>query len=93
MPLDSSSTSAEVQAAYDDNASFEENGSVPQAQAFITACLLLLRRMPKMTNVDGQSVQFNADFVSQELQRARRFVAARSTGGSVRTWDMSQARE
>ena len=44
--LSSNSTDAEVWAAYDDNASYEEDGSRTKALAFVTACRILRRRLP-----------------------------------------------
>lgn len=44
--LSSSSTDAEAFAAYDDNASYEEDSSRTKALAFITACRMLKRRLP-----------------------------------------------
>ena len=44
--LNSRSTDAEVLAAYDDNASYEEDGNRGKANAFITACRILRNRLP-----------------------------------------------
>lgn len=47
MPsLTSASTLAQVEASYDDNASYAEDASVAKAKAFVTACRILLRRLP-----------------------------------------------
>ena len=40
--LSSSSTRADVEAAYADDASYAEDASVPNARAFVTACRLLI---------------------------------------------------
>ena len=42
--LSSASTDAEVEAAYDDNASYREDNSVSKARIFGTACLIMARR-------------------------------------------------
>ena len=42
--LNGSSTLAQVQAAYDDNASYAEDSSVSKCRAFLTACRILLRQ-------------------------------------------------
>lgn len=93
--LSAVSTDAEVWAAYDDNASFEEDSSPAKASAFITACRILLRRRPQMTNVDGTSVAFEAGAIGEELERARTWLANnRSTaGGAVRYLDVSGLRD
>jgi hypothetical protein len=44
--LNGNSTDAEVWAAYDDNASYEEHGSRTKALALVTACRVLWRRLP-----------------------------------------------
>lgn len=93
--LSSASTDAEVWAAFDDNASFEEDGSSTKAAAFITSCLLLLRRRPQMTNVDGTQVAFEAGVVSDELKRARQWLATNraGAGGGARYLDFSGVRD
>ena len=54
MPLSSASSLANVQNAYDDNACYAEVGSINQAHGFITACRLLLRRLPKRVSKGGR---------------------------------------
>jgi hypothetical protein len=54
--LSSNSTDAEVWAAYDDNASYEEDGSRAKALAFVTACGILRRRLPLSAGRGPQSV-------------------------------------
>ena len=44
--LTSSPVHAEVEAAYVDDASYAEDGSVSKAKAFVTGCRILLRRLP-----------------------------------------------
>ena len=53
--LSSSSTDAEVWAAYDDNASYQEDASRSKALCFVTACRILARRLPISAGRDGQS--------------------------------------
>lgn len=93
--LSSSSTDAQIWNAYDDNASFEEDSSATKAAAFLTACRILLRRRPQMTNVDGTMVSFEPNVIQSELNRARSWLAAnRSSGaGGVRYLDVSTSRE
>ena len=55
--IDSSSTLAEVLAAYDDNASYAEDDSETKAAAFVTACRVLLRRVPKRMAHGGQGAE------------------------------------
>jgi len=58
--LSSSSTLAQVQAAYDDNASYDlesdEAAGLVKAAKFIEACRILIRRRPMTTSADGALV-------------------------------------
>lgn len=93
--LSSTSTDEEVWQAFDDNASFEEDVSASKAAAFVTACLILLRRRPQMSHVDGTQVAFEAGVISAELARARRWLANNRTeaAGGVRYLDFSGIRD
>ncbi len=78
--LSSSSTLAEIQAAYDDNASYAEDASTVKAVAFITACRLLLRRTYKRQvhgGRGGQELEADPSLLRAELEDARRWLAAR----------------
>ena len=55
--LSSSSTLVQVENAYDDNASYAEDESVAKCRAFLTACRILLRRMPAQTGAAGDAGQ------------------------------------
>jgi hypothetical protein len=44
--LTAASTLAQVEASYDNNASYAEDNSPTKAKAFVTACRFLLRRLP-----------------------------------------------
>jgi hypothetical protein len=100
--LTSSSTRAEINAAYLDNASYEEDGSVAKAKAFITACRFLL--LPKITPSrsagpgDGGEVEFNLDMIKVQMEAAQQYVAANDTSnydgfGTVRHVDFTGLRD
>lgn len=92
----SASTDEQVWDAYDDNASYQEDESVTKAQAFITACRLLLRRRPNQISQNGQSVAFEAGAIQKGLDDAREWLALNNTsanGGSVRHLDFRCLRE
>ena len=93
--LSSSSTDAQVRAAYDDNASYEEDASASKCQAFITACKILLVRRPSSVTNDGTTVAFNDQAVLDELARARTWLAGNqsSRGGGVKYLDFSGVRD
>ncbi len=83
--LSSSSTDAEVWAAYDDNASYQEDASRSKASAFITACRILARRLPISAARDGQSV--SRESLREEVADANAWLAANpgsSGSGSTR---------
>lgn len=82
--LSSTSTLAQIQAAYDDNASYAEDGSVAKAKVFVTACRLLLRRTPSGVTHGAGSVSMDVNQIRQELEDARQYISANgnsSTGG------------
>lgn len=94
--LSSSSTDTEVWAAYDDNASYEEDADRAKAAAFITACRVLIRRRPKRIQFDGSgSGDFDEIAIRQELAQARRWLALHPATGTarVRYADLSSFRE
>jgi hypothetical protein len=81
MALSSTSTTADVLAAYADNADFEETNDVAKARAFISACRLLLS--PKHTlkrsvsgGRSGSEVELMPEVIERRMDEARRFVAA-----------------
>jgi hypothetical protein len=82
MPLSSSSTLAEVEAAYDDNASFEEDRDVTKCRAFMTAVRILLRRNPEEAGTRESNAKFRMDLLADELKRAQQWLAANDTGSA-----------
>ena len=77
--LTSSSTDAEVNAAYDDNASYAEDSSATKAAAFITACRFLLRRMAKTAGHGPATLTLSPELVLQEMRAAQAWLAANPT--------------
>jgi len=73
--LSSSSTWAQIKAAYDDNASYEEDSSVSKARAFVTACRIILRRMATKAKNGDSEVEFDTRIVQDEMKAAQKFVA------------------
>jgi len=92
--LASSSTDAEVLAAYDDNASYEEDESTAKAAAFITACRFLLRRMARKSGDGTVEAELSPDLVRDELKAAQSWLAANGqTGGGALYADLSIYRD
>lgn len=87
MPLSSANTTAEVLAAYADNASYEENDSLAQGKAFVSACRLLLS--PKHSfkrsatgGGKGSEIELSQELLENQLNEARRWVAAKLAAAS-----------
>lgn len=83
--LTGTSTDAEVWAAYDNAASYEEDSDRSKALAFVTACRIMARRLPLSASRAGQSI--SRESLMAEAQVAQRWLAANpgTTGaGSVR---------
>ena len=93
--LSSSSTDQQVWDSFDDNASFEEDGSASKAAAFVTACRILLRRRPQSTSVDGTTVSFDGGAIEKEMLRAQKWQAANraNAAGGVRYINFSGIRD
>lgn len=79
MAISSASTTAEVQAAFDDAASWEEDGSVAKARALITAGIILLRRLPssidRASGTGRQAMQLDLQWTAAQVDRARAWLA------------------
>ncbi len=83
--LSSSSTYAEVKAAYRDNVSYLEDSSRTKALAFITACIFLADLTPLSASRDGQTT--TKESLLEQQHKANAWLAANpgSTGsGSTR---------
>ena len=93
--LSSNSTDAQVLAAYDDNASYEEDGSRTKALAFVTACRILRRRLPLSAARGPQSV--TRESLDAEIVAAQQWLDAHpattdSGSGRVRYVSMENYR-
>lgn len=94
--LSSSSTLTEIKNAYLDNASYEEDGSTSKAAAFITACRMLLAKLPKRALHGGRNeIELDLGQIRKELDQAKTWLATSSTaatGGGVRFNDFTSFR-
>jgi len=93
--LSSNSTDAQVLAAYDDNASYEEDNSRAKADAFITACRILRNRLPLSAGRGPQT--FTRESLQAEIEAAQRWkdahpATAGSGSGRVRYLSMENFR-
>lgn len=78
--INSSSTLAQLEAAYDDNCSYAEDNSPAKCRTFMTACRMLLRRYPRMVGTGQNHTHFNPDLLQKELETAQEWLEANDTG-------------
>ncbi len=83
--LNSQSSLADIEAAYADNASYEEDNSPAKAKVFITACRLLLRMMPRLTGKGGNQVALSPDLIRKELLAAKEWLRNHDTTAASRS--------
>jgi hypothetical protein len=81
--LNSSSSLEEIEDAYDDNASYSEDGSVAKCLAFVTACRLLLRRMPKRQGNREGDLELSPELIQKDMDRAQEWAQANADGNAA----------
>ncbi len=74
--INGSSTLAQVETSYDDNASYLEDNSIAKAAAMITAGRILLRRLPSSSAKGSNALTFRLDLIRQEIQAATEYLLA-----------------
>ncbi len=93
--LSSSDSLATVQAAYDDNAGYEEDASPAKAATFITACRILMRRLPSVVEKNSERLEMQNMF-REDIKAAQKWLATQPTSTSganrVRHHDFSDFR-
>jgi hypothetical protein len=79
--ISSASTLKEVKAAYYDNASYDVDGSIAEAQTFLVACRQLLIRIPKQVGHGNRAeeVQIDPAVIQQQEADCKRWLFAQST--------------
>lgn len=93
--LSSASTLDEIKAAYADNASYQEDSDVGKCRAFITACRLLLLKLPQSTRKGDSELTLSISAIQSELKLAKQWLStsnAAAAGGGVRYSDFSDFR-
>lgn len=99
VPLSSASTTAQVLAAYADNGSYEENDSLSEAKAFVSACRILLspKHLVSRSASGGRSgteVEYDVTVVEREKDRSQRWIEQKlGESGNVVHADFSNFRE
>src|SRR5687767_9470326 len=74
--ITSSSTIAQVQASYVDNASYAEDGSAAKAKTFLTACRVLLLKLRAQAGTREGTMRLNPELIQREMGEAREWLAA-----------------
>jgi hypothetical protein len=72
VPLDSSSTLAQIKAAYADNADYDDAADashVAKAKAYRHACRLLLVRLPKVSGQGVEVLHLSPELIAKELEK------------------------
>lgn len=77
--LTSTSTDAQVEAAYDDNASYAEDLSESKCRAFVTACRFLIRRLADSMARGANSLHYDRGMIQKELERAQEWLLVHTT--------------
>ncbi|OHB82787.1 MAG: hypothetical protein A2V98_25835 [Planctomycetes bacterium RBG_16_64_12] len=95
--LSGASTLAEVLAAYDDTASYAEDSNVAKAATFVTACRILLRRLPKRAAHGGrgaEEIEIDPVVLRDEMRAAQKWLDARNlTNTPARAFSFANFRE
>jgi hypothetical protein len=80
MSITGASTTAEVEAEFDECSDYESPPSLARALRFIRAGTILLRRYATGMGSDGQYVQRDVRVLKETVLDARRWVAAAGAG-------------
>lgn len=80
--LSSASTTAQVKNAYDDNASYDVDGSISEAQIFLAACRILMRRIPSAARQgDALAVEMDLRLIREQHDRCLRWLNVQNAPG------------
>lgn len=93
--LSSASTLDQIKASYLDNGSYLEDSDVTKCKAFITACRLLLLKLPQSARKGDSELTLSISSIQSELKFAKQWLAtanAAAAGGGIRYADFSNLR-
>lgn len=89
--LSSASSLTAITNAVMDNMSFEEDGSLAKARAFVTAANLWLLKNAGSSSRDGNSLTLNVAQIQAMVEQARAYVAqSAAAGGGVKHFTTSE---
>ena len=79
--IDSTSSLADVKAAYYDNAAYDVDGSMQEAQTFLAACRQLLVRLAKRaaTGSRAEEVEIDPGVLERQMNECKRWIFAQNT--------------
>jgi len=81
MTITSASTISEIVAEIVDNASYQENDSLTEAKAFVTACRVYLFKVPKRQKNRNSETEFDVKELRAEMNNAVAWL--RTKGGDT----------
>lgn len=81
--INSTSTDADIRAAYLDNCTYSEDGSVDKAKAFVSACRAMIVRGITVIDQAGERLEMSPPALQREITEANRFVGLNSAGRTV----------
>lgn len=93
--LSSASTLDQIKAAYLDNASYQEDQDVGKCRAFVTACRMLLLKLPQSSRKGDSELTLSIGSIQSELKLAKQWLATANVsaaGGGIRYSDFSNLR-
>ena len=80
MTLNSSSTLDQVIDAYSDNASYAEDNSVAKAKAFVTACNILILKLPAEQTNGESTTKISTAELRRLKDEAQKWLSKKGSG-------------
>lgn len=80
--VDSTSTEAEIAAAYLDNCGYVEDDSLAMARRFVTACMAMKKRGLKRFQQGPTEMEFSMESLREDIREARQFITGKTAVGS-----------
>ena len=89
--LDSTTSTADVRAAFDDNSGYEASNSLSMAQTFLQACIILSNRVPKRSVSGGRGAEefeIAPEILENRLREVRTWRSSKTATSRVRHVDL-----
>ena len=75
----------DLETAIETNASWEEDGSLSKAKAFVTAVRRYLMRYPNSSSNQSSSMSFDFNVIQSQLLLAKQYIALNDTASASNT--------